>query len=63
MLFLYCLLCTLDDVRAESNEEEKRSAASDSLDEMSNLCMNLVISGGSLCYSTPPSAPLLLCSG
>lgn len=39
MLVLYCLLCTLDDRIAKSNEEEEQSTACEALDEKMNLCL------------------------
>lgn len=59
----YCLLCTLVDGAAKSDKEEQ-SALPLMLWMKCRIfvCMDLVISWGSLCYSTPPSAPLS-CSG
>ncbi len=58
---LYCLLCTLFEGAAKSDKEEQ-SALPPMLWMKCRIfvCMDLVISWGSLCYSTPPlSSPQL----
>lgn len=61
MLALFRLIYTLDDGKSEEEEEEEQQRALVLMPWIkcwTFVCMDLVISWGSLCYSTPPAAPL-----